>query len=170
MLLVSAKRGQSLHFLDTNDFVVKKNSITMYYPNLLEESRPGNSPTPLYFRAYVPDKRLCVVHYIKNYLQRTKDIRKTTKFFISYAKPHKAISKDTLRRYVKTIMAMAGLEESYKPHSTRAAATSKAQKAEIPLHEILNKAGWSNAKTFAKYYNKTITTDVDTFQQAVLTQ
>ena len=40
------------------------------------------------------------------------------------------------------------------PHSTRAAATSKAKAACVPIQEILNTAGWSSSKTFDRFYNK----------------
>ena len=46
--------------------------------------------------------------------------------------------------------------EMFKPHSTRAAATSKASASFVPLHQILSTAGWSSASTFAKFYNKQI--------------
>ena len=44
----------------------------------------------------------------------------------------------------------------FKPHSTRAVSTATAQRAYVNINEIMKAAGWSNAATFAKYYNKPI--------------
>jgi hypothetical protein len=41
-------------------------------------------------------------------------------------------------------------------HSTRAAATSAAQKCGVPLADILRNAGWTNAQTFQKFYKRNI--------------
>ena len=48
----------------------------------------------------------------------------------------------------------------FKPHSTRAAATSKAFLKSVPLIEhILSDVGWSSSDTFAKFYKPVINTD-----------
>ena len=52
-------------------------------------------------------------------------------------------------------MAEAGVDvTTFKPHSTRAAAASKAKNASVPLKEILDTAGWSSERTFDRFYNK----------------
>ena len=54
-------------------------------------------------------------------------------------------------------MSPAGINtEIYKPHSTRAAATSKAKKKQVPLNIITQTAMWSQSSTFAKFYHTTI--------------
>jgi len=64
-------------------------------------------------------------------------------------------------------MAMAGINSEFKPHSTRAASTSKAFQSGIHVADILDKAGWSNARTFATFYNKS-KLEEDKFQADVL--
>ena len=50
---------------------------------------------------------------------------------------------------------MAGVDVTvFKPHSTTPAATSAASRKGVQISEILNVAGWSNATTFARFYNK----------------
>ena len=50
----------------------------------------------------------------------------------------------------------AGIDtDYYKAHSSRGAAVSKAYKS-VPLNIVLDAAGWSNAQTFAKHYQKPI--------------
>jgi hypothetical protein len=45
---------------------------------------------------------------------------------------------------------------------------SKAKSATVPVDEILRKAGWSNATTFSKFYEKDIAVEKDSFVSGVL--
>ena len=75
--------------------------------------------------------------------------------FISYIKPHGPVSRDSISRWLKSVMVSAGVDCSvYKPHSIRSAAVSKAKNNMVPTDEILKTAGWSSEKTFAKFYDK----------------
>ena len=50
--------------------------------------------------AYTIDERLCVLSCLKEYIKRAELIRgQVTRLFISFVKPHLAISKDTLSRW-----------------------------------------------------------------------
>ena len=54
-------------------------------------------------------------------------------------------------------MTSAGVDTTIlKPHSTRAAATSKAKTASVPIQEILKTAGWSSSRCFDKFYDKPV--------------
>ena len=77
---------------------------------------------------------------------------------VSYSKPFKPVSLETTRRWVKTVMEKPGIDVNlFKPHSTRAAATSKAFLKSVPLIEhILSDVGWSSSDTFAKFYKKPV--------------
>jgi site-specific recombinase XerD len=111
-----------------------------------------------------------VYFVLKEYLERTKVLRDKTesKLLISYMKPHKAVTKDTISRWIKTVMERSGINISkYGPHTIRAAAVSKAGERGVPKQDILRTAGWSNAGTFQKFYNKTKESDCS-FSNAVL--
>ena len=70
-----------------------------------------------------------------------------SKLLISYVRPHREVSKDTIARWVRTVMMGAGLDVAiFKPHSTRSAAASKAKRACVPLSDILRHAEWSASK------------------------
>ena len=70
-------------------------------------------------------------------------------------KPFKPVTKATIARWVKTILQQAGIDVStYTAHSSRAAATSHAQKQGLNLHEIMKSAGWTSLSTFEKFYKK----------------
>ena len=76
-----------------------------------------------------------------------------SKLFISYIKPHKPFSTDTLARWIKSVLASAGINTSvFKAHSVRGAATSHAYAKGVPVAEILCAADWTNEPTFRKYY------------------
>ena len=70
-------------------------------------------------------------------------------------------------------MQMSGINlDVHKAHSTRAASVSAAHRAQVPVQEILSKAGWSSTQTFAIYYDKNLDTSESSasqFQEAVLT-
>ena len=89
--------------------------------------------------------------------------------FLSFKKPHHRVSKDTIGRWLKLIMSAAGVDTNrFKPHSTRAAAVSKAGKGDVPITEIMTKAGWTNERTFQKYYNKPLIKQNQKYDQVVL--
>ena len=50
---------------------------------------------------------------MKEYLRRSKPLRgDSTKLFISFMKPHKHISRESLSRWIKTVMEAAGIDTS----------------------------------------------------------
>ena len=55
----------------------------------------------------------------------------------------------------------------YKAHSTRAASTSKAKAQGLSVEQITQKANWSRAITFFKFYNKKVVVP-EGFQSKVL--
>ena len=71
------------------------------------------------------------------------------------------------------VIQLSGINlDVYKAHSTRAASVSAAHRAQVPVQEILRKAGWSSAQTFAIYYDKNLDTSESSasqFQEAILT-
>ncbi|GFO39548.1 reverse transcriptase/ribonuclease h/methyltransferase [Plakobranchus ocellatus] len=78
----------------------------------------------------------------------------------------RAISRDTVSRWIRTLLDLSGIDLTlFTAHSTRAASTSAAARAGLPLASILNSAGWSSECTFARFYRKEIKTN---FGQALL--
>ena len=56
-------------------------------------------------------------------------------------------------------MQMAGINlDVYKAHITREASVSAAHRAQVPIQEILSKAGWGSAQKFAIHYDKNLDT------------
>ena len=87
---------------------------------------------------------------------------------ISYQKPHKAVATDTLSRWLKEVhvLKQSGIQK-FTGHSTRAASSPAAKRLNVDIATILQAAGWANASTFNRFYNKPLQTD-DNFGQVLL--
>ena len=157
ILLVSGQRGQTVHLLNLSNMRVSVDSYTFSFSKWLKQTRPG-FPNPTVTLTAFRDSRLCVVTTLKEYISRTEPLRGSeSQLFVSYTKPHKAVSRDTIGRWVKTVLSSAGIDtKKFKPHSTRAAAVSAASNVSVSLDEIMSTAGWSSESTFAKFYNKPV--------------
>ena len=127
---------------------------------LVKTSKPGKQMPELVLVAYPSGRRLCVVTYLLEYIQRTSSYRTTRQLFITSVKPFGAASQITLSRWVKSLMNSAGTDINvFKSHSTRSAATSGAKSVNVPIDIILKSAGWSQTGTFSQFYNKPINND-----------
>ena len=155
LALVSAQRGQTIHMLDLDNMTATADSYCFTVQGDFKQSRPGNNILHVILPAFESDPRICIVRTLSTYLYRTRSLRKSSKLFVSTNQPHGPVSKDTISRWIKSTLRFAGIDVSvFMPHSTRAAATSAAQRKGVNLSEILTVAGWSNATTFARFYNK----------------
>ena len=156
--LTTAQRCQTLHLIKINDIVIQDTgSIIVYIGDKVKQSKPGLKQIKLWLPKCSEDKNNCVATTMQVYLQRTTSLRSDEQLFISFLKPYKSVSKSTIARWIKTVMGSAGIDTlKFKAHSTRAASVSQASQKDIPLDLILKTAGWSNAKTFARYYKRPI--------------
>ena len=172
ILLITGQRGQIITALNVDRMEISSNHITFKIRNSdIKQGRQNYKPEPIKLKAFL-DKRLCIVHYIKTYLQRTLDSRGTEKqLFLTLSKPIRAASRDTISRWVKAVMQLAGIDVSvFKPGSTRSVATSKAHKAGVTIDEILKAGAWSTETTFSKWYHRQVKTTKPSVAQAVLNQ
>lgn len=169
MALVSAQRGQTLQLLSLNNMTVCQNVYTFVIDKAVKQSKPGRAQPVIKFKSYPMNITLCVVDNLREYLQRTKELRGNEKqLLISYMKPYKAVSRETIRRWILTVLTRSGIDTTrYKAHSTRAAATSAAKRNAASIDTIMKAAGWKTSNTFAKFYNKPVETNED-FAELVL--
>ena len=161
LALTLAARPQTLHQLSTKDMVRTENKIVLNISEALKHTRPGKPLEKIEINAYPHDKSLCPYTTLNEYLSCTEQWRvKDGLLLISYVKPHKAVSRDTVKRWIKVIMDNAGIDTSkFRAYSTRSASTSKAVAVSTPIECILKTAGWSRQSTFAKFYHKNIVTE-----------
>ena len=155
LALLTGQRCQTLHAITLDNLTLTKNHLKLRFRTLLKHSRPGKHLAEITIKGYAPDRRTCVTTVLAEYLLRTRNLRHSNQLFLSYMRPHKPVTKDTIARWVKTVLVYSGIDTNiFTAHSTRAAATTKAKLRNVPLGTILKTAGWSSDKTFAKYYDK----------------
>jgi len=75
---------------------------------------------------------------LRLYLQLTKDLRPRDcrQLFISYVKPHRPVSNDTVARWIRGVLAAAGIASQFGAHSVRGSSASVAH-ASVPLDDVL---------------------------------
>ncbi|CAG2227253.1 Leucine-rich repeat-containing protein 56 [Mytilus edulis] len=57
---------------------------------------------------------------------------------LSYVKPHQPVSRDTISRWIKVVMAKANIDTTiFKAHSVRSASVSKAKMNAVPISQAL---------------------------------
>ena len=73
---------------------------------------------------------------------------------MSVISPHKAVSPETISRWLKQVLSEAGIDTiKYSAHSTRAAAATKAG-VKLDVANILASVGWKSSHNFERFYRK----------------
>ena len=127
--------------------------VTFELPVLTKKSRVGQNLKSSFHASFPVNPSLCVVNCLKEYEKRTAQFRpldpaKPNKLLLSYIKPHKPISSESLSRWVKELLSRAGINtDIFKAHSVRGANSSAALNM-----GILNLADWSSDNTFRQFY------------------
>ena len=90
------------------------------------------------------------------YLEKTSDVRNSIdQLFLTTRKPFRAVSRDSVSHWVKSAMRHAKINvDMFAPGSVRAASSTGAFLAGVPLDQILKKAGWNRESTFVKWYKR----------------
>lgn len=124
LLILSGKRGQTIHLLNLDNMVLSVDKCIFIIQEKVKQTRVGHHIRPITFEAYPPEPALCIIQHLKEYMERTKELRSPDckKLLISYRKPHKAVSRETISRWCKTVLRLAGINtKEFGCHSTRAA-------------------------------------------------
>ena len=122
--------------------------------SLLKHSRRGTHQAPIELYSFKTNESLCVVRVLQEYLNRTRKLRgDCPNLFVTLLAAHTAAATDTICRWLKETLARAGVD-MFTAHSTRSASTSVAKDSGTPINVIMSAAGWTNASTFAKFYQK----------------
>lgn len=169
LALVTAHRKQTLIAIRRSNIHIVENGYEIEIPSRIKTTRPGSYQPLLLLPRFIDKPNLCVASTLEIYLERTSSLLETDNLFITTRRPHKAASKDTLSRWIRSFLSECGINSKYAPHSVRHAATSSAQAKGIELSVIKNLAGWSaTSKVFEIFYNRPIIKDRAAFAQAVL--
>ena len=169
LALLTGQRGQTLFNILLTDITLSKSCLKIHISSLLKQSRPSFHIQDIELPSFSKDKSLCIVHYMKHYIDRTKKLRSGTKLFVTSMRPYGDASRDTISRWIKTVLNLAGIDTTvFKSHSTRMASTSKARALHVPIDDILKSGGWSKECTFRKFYNRPINRKNNAFSKALL--
>lgn len=143
-MLLSGQRIQTIHMLGIRYMTLSESGCSFSIPKPVKQTRPGTHVHDLCFRAYLHDPRLCIVKWTLEYITRTTPLGgDESQLLISFVRPHKVVSKDTAGRWVKSVLANAGIDTSqFGAHSTRAASTSVAKNCGVDMPTIMKAAGW----------------------------
>jgi len=168
LALVSAQRAQTLSLLNIDNMLRSGNDILFHLDKHVKQTRAAIKSPIIRLYPYCENKNLCVITTLEHYLLKTESLRgNERKLFISLQKPHSGVGVETISRWLKSVLYESGIDTSqFKSHSTRSASTTCALSNNVVLDDILNAAGWKNANTFGKYYQKIVITD--SFSSGVL--
>lgn len=158
LALSSMQRVQTLKAINVTSIKFFTDSVLIPIKSMLKQFRVNKNSLSIILNVFPHEPAICPCATLRHYIARTKSLRKTTtQLFISFHKPYQAVSCDTLSRWIKRVMFESGIDtDLFKAHSTRAAASSAARDSQLPTNDILKIAGWANATTFRKFYDKTI--------------
>ena len=171
LLLVTSQRGQTILALSLEgmDLSVSEEAV-FRLKVLLKHNRLGDKLDTLVLKPFDECRKLCVVRTLRVYLRRTGKLRGQEKqLLVSFARPHRAISRDTLARWTLLVLDMAGIDvDKYKSHSTRGATASAAKRLGLSLNQIMRHAGWKAVESFSRFYNKDLEKETGDVGQALL--
>ena len=156
LTVLLGQRVQTVTSLDIFYMNVSSVGLEIVFSSILKTSREGHH-LPKTVLPRWGEQALCPVSLFDFYLKRTAKIRaEERQLFITSVEPHRKASRDTVARWIRDTLSAAGIDTDYfKAHSARGASVSKAYRS-VPLNIVLDAAGWSNARTFAKHYQRSI--------------
>lgn len=158
LLLCTAQRGQTVWHLNLSGLKFTDYGARCHMHHQLKHNRPGEPLSSIKMYAYQKDRVLCPIRCLREYIYRTKKLRKgEDHLLITSRRPYERIARNTVSSWTKKLLEAAGIDtRKFAPHSTRAAATSAAIVSGINLNTLLQQASWKSESTFAKHYNKPI--------------
>ena len=127
-MILGARRKQAL-FTITVDYIVTEDNEISFFQIKLYNTNTHRPLESLIYQGYPLNENLCIVKAVQCCLGMRENLAdaNTKEFIITYVKPYKPASSDTISRLIKGEPGMAGINTNvYKPHSCRSASTSKA--------------------------------------------
>ena len=145
---------------------ILNNKICFQFKSLLKTSKQGKNY--MLELLHFDDEKLCVMHTVLHYINRTKVQRKSQQLLLSYCS-YKRVTSSTVARWLKEVLLNSGIDiDKSKAHSYCSAAVSAAFSRGCSLDLILKTADWSSAKNFKKFYLREIEPHDIEFSRAVI--
>ena len=150
LCLISIKRVSDVRALDI--------SRRQFSPQGVKFTIVRRTKTGLHsvFYPFFPSHpRLCVVRCLQAYEASTVDLRSTdsSQLLVSYIRPYHPVTTATLARWVRSTMALAGIDITlFGAHSVRGAMATKVMATGGSLSDLLMAADWSSESVFRLFY------------------
>lgn len=173
LALITAHRMQTFSFIEIDNIEIFSEKIIIKIPERIKTTGKNRLQPVLTIPFFRQNCKVCAADALVTYLNRTKDLRVNEKhLFISFQSPYKKVGSQTLSNWVTETLALAGLDTNvFSAHSTRHASTSTAKSKGVSLDLIKRTAGWTaNSSTFAKFYDRNIIQEKDSFASAIYTR
>ena len=162
MIILGARRKHALSTIYVDNIVFKDDKVILLPNKTLKHSKPTRPLQPLIYNAYKENIKLCLVNCLLSYLERRKllvndDVKEPV---ISYGKPHRPVSSDTLSKCINDELKLSGTDTNvFATHSCSLASVGKTKVNGMGINEIMKKECWKSESTFKKFYDKDIIND-----------
>ena len=158
LALTRPSRSADLARLSLAGFKTTPEGAVFVPAALAKQSTANKAIKDFFFPRFTENVRLCPVHSLTLYIERTRQLRGTsTQLFIAIIKPHLPVTTSTVARWLKQVIGDSGIDTNvFKAHSVRGATTSAASNQGVTTEEILKAADWSNSSTFQRFYYKPV--------------
>ena len=155
LMLLSGSRVHCIKAFSTACMHRSDERYTFYPTVLLKHSRPKFRGKPITYRAYPHNQNLCVVAALNAYIARKGALSDTDALLITHRKPHRPAHRDTIARWLKDALKLAGIH-NFTAHSYRAAGTCRVVSLTLTIKDIMEQGQWTSESTWSKYYDKEI--------------
>jgi len=178
LMILGARRKQSLLHIHIDNIKITDAEMVLLPHTLQKHTKPGRTIEPIVYKRFCLNAKLCVVHCMTEYLGKRNLLvpAEIKQLFITYGHPHRPATNDTISRWIQNGLKSAGIDtQTFRAHSCRAAAASKARQIGISREEIMKRGCWSSDSIFKTFYDKDIinaknTEGEDKFVEVILSQ
>ena len=126
---------QALFTINIDNIIFADNKLNLLPNKALKHTNPNRPLEPLTYYKYEAEKKLCIVNHLQSYLEKRNHLvnEEVKELLITYEKPHKTVSRDSVRRWIKNKLTSAGVDTTvFRLHSFRSASVSKAKVNGVP--------------------------------------
>ncbi|XP_049866278.1 uncharacterized protein LOC126366978 [Pectinophora gossypiella] len=163
LALCTGHRLQTLSLIKINNICTSSSGLKILITDIVKTSAAGRDQPLLVLPYFVTNPAICPAKTLEDYLSATANLRPegTDNLLVSYKRPHKKATSQTIGRWIKQTLAVSGIDVAvFGAHSTRHASTSAAATAGVCVDTIRKAAGWtSTSLTFARFYNRPVSDD-----------
>lgn len=113
LALTTAHRVQTISKINIHNIEMYTDAIHIKIPDTIKTSRAGAKQPTLILPYFREQPSICPVVTLQSYLNRTESLRGNNAIlFIGLKKPHRAITAQTLSRWIKSSLCSCGIDVS----------------------------------------------------------